>query len=93
MAYCIFVGIMMFAAGMLSAWLWLRGDVIRYKELYEKVVLEKKKLQIEYNRRLDVLGKALETDTTYVTFGMPIFESGSTESSTASDEDPYDEYE
>lgn len=89
----VFVGTWMLAAGIVGTWLWLRGDVNHYKDLYEKVVREKKELQVEYNNRLDALGKALETDTTYVTFGMPIFTSGSTEPSAASDEDSEYEYE
>lgn len=63
----------MFGAGGLFMWLFVRNDAVYYRTMYRAAVEEKKQMQIEYNRRLDILGKTLETDTSYVSFGMTDF--------------------
>ena len=81
-----------FVGGMIATFLWMRGDVLYYKELYTKVVAEKKQQQVDFNNRLDALGKALELDTDYIHYGIGGLYSPDTESSAASEEVLDEEY-
>lgn len=85
---CIFC----FCGGVIATFLWMRGDVLHYKELYAKVLSEKKKQQVEFNDRLDALGKALEVDTDFMHYGIDNFDSDVVEPSTASEEVLDEEY-
>lgn len=81
-----------FVGGMLATFLWMRGDVIHYKDLYTKVLAEKKKQQVEFNNRLDALARDLEVDPDYIHYGVSLSYSPDTEPSTASEEILDEEY-
>lgn len=81
-----------FVGGMIATFLWMRGDVLHYKDLYTKVLAEKKQQQVDFNNRLDALGKALEIDNDYIHYGITGLYSPDTEPSAASEEVLDEEY-
>lgn len=88
----ILLGVFCFACGAFAMWLWCCSDISHYRELYKKVLDEKKAQQVEFNNRLDALGKAMEVDTSFLSFGMMDLASGDTGPSTASEEVVDEEY-
>ena len=57
------LAIVSFVGGMAVMGLWLNGDIVHYRDMYERVKAEKKAMAEDYNKRLDELGKIV---------GMPI---------------------
>jgi hypothetical protein len=80
------LGVGMFFVGSLFMWMWTRADVIRYKELYEKLVKEKRQMQLEHAQRLDMLGRSLGLDTSSRNFDPSKFVFGDMNNPAASGE-------